>query len=503
MKRPLAVLYRLMRDTYIPICDFIEGYVYDNDRKLYQLCEFHRQILTHVFTPDADGLLPFQTVIISSPKKTAKTFMAACIGAWFATCMSEDDGEIYVVANAHFHAKERAYRQICRIFERNLRLRSACKSILEKGIETEDGVQISPISTDAGSIAGANPELILTDELWAASAGADETLWSELVPVHTRKNSLRVVTSYAGVKGYSVILENLYKEAMKMDPAPGLEWITTTDGPVCREDRKSGIFCAWTHDRYHFPWCVTPRANQSYEHAHKTLTHSEFKRLHLNEWASNNFGLDMDSWDACVDPTYIPPEANQELDMVAAVDASYARDRTSVVSIFKRGGKFMLGPCATWQPIKGGPMLDLEETAEKFIFEKLHQKFRLGVVFYDPAHMVRAAQALTKRGVRMEKYNQTSGNLLLMAQSLMDKLRYRTLTMYRDEDLWKQASSTSVSETPDGMKLEKGRTNAKVDSIVALAMAIIAAERRLPDFDNIEQQIMIVSANRDEEWLEA
>ena len=248
---------------------------------------------------------------------------------------------------------------------------------------------------------------------------------------------------------------------------------------------------------------MTPEAETYYKMQKKTLSHSAYKRLHENRWASNQFGLDMDAWDECVDSKYIPPEANNELDIIAAVDASYARDRTSVVSVFKRDGKLMLGPCTTWQPMKGGPMLDLEETAEKFIFEKLHQKFRLNVVFYDPAHMVRAAQALGKRGVRMEKYNQTSGNLLLMAQSLMDKLRYRSITFYPDADLRRQASSTSVSETPDGMKLEKGRTNAKVDSIVALAMAIIAAERRLPDFDNIEQQIMIVSANRDEEWLEA
>jgi len=485
---------------------FIEKYCLLDDGNPFRLRPWQKDILTHVFTPNAEGKLPYQTIIISAVKKSGKSSLAAAIALWFSVCMVPEDGEIYVVANAQQQARDRVYFKIRRMFERAklMReghtavnpLRKLAKDILQQGIELHTGVRIQPISTEAGAVAGANPNLVLTDELWSGETEADERLWTELTPVHTRVNSSRVVTSYAGYKGRSVILERLYKHSLTCVPVPELAHLTTfsDDGeriPVARHNLEEGFFCAWDHD-VREP--MTEELRRYYAMQRSTLLPQEFVRIHENRWVSSRDGLDIEAWDECVDAKYECPRANRNIDLFVGIDAGYARDSSAVCTVYRdEGGKLCLGPCQEWTPMRG-EVLDPEKSIEHYVLTELRPRFRIKLVLYDRQHMVRSAVELKKYGVPMEDFPQSDKTTKLMGRVLVDVLRYRRIRLWKNDQLRSAAIRTALDVSPDGVKLRKGGPNARIDSVVALSMAILAADRA-PSSSDLRGQLFFLRAD--------
>ena len=57
------------------------------------------------------------------------------------------------------------------------------------------------------------------DELWGFTSEASRRLWDELVPPPTRKAAWRLVVTYAGFIGESLLLEDLYRHGTAADRA--------------------------------------------------------------------------------------------------------------------------------------------------------------------------------------------------------------------------------------------------------------------------------------------
>jgi hypothetical protein len=68
-----------------------------------------------------------------------------------------------------------------------------------------------------------------------------------------------------------------------------------------------------------------------------------------------------------------------------------------------------------------------------------------------------------------------------MGQTLYDCLMGQALRMYLADDLREQAMHTVAVESPRGWRIAKQRASAKIDGIVALAMACVAALESKPD----------------------
>jgi hypothetical protein len=76
------------------------------------------------------------------------------------------------------------------------------------------GATITALASDYASAAGANPTITVFDELWAYTSERSRRLWDEMVPVPTRKISVRLTVTYAGFEGESELLEDLYKRGL-------------------------------------------------------------------------------------------------------------------------------------------------------------------------------------------------------------------------------------------------------------------------------------------------
>jgi phage terminase large subunit-like protein len=104
----------------------------------------------------------------------------------------------------------------------------------------------------------------------------------------------------------------------------------------------------------------------------------------------------------------------------------------------------------------------------------VHRQFRVSVVV-DPFQMARSIAYLRGQGVAIEEYVQSVPNLAKMATVVLELLRSRSLVLYPSAELREQALNATLVESAHGLRIAKEKASKKIDSLVALSMACVAA----------------------------
>jgi hypothetical protein len=89
--------------------------------------------------------------------------------------------------------------------------------------------------------------------------------------------------------------------------------------------------------------------------------------------------------------------------------------------------------------------------------------------------MHRSITTLQAAGIPIREFAQTQADCTLMGQTLFDLLTGLNLEVYPSDELRQQALSTVAVENPRGWRIAKEKASKKIDAIVALAMACVAA----------------------------
>ena len=87
------------------------------------------------------------------------------------------------------------------------------------------------------------------------------------------------------------------------------------------------------------------------------------------------------------------------------------------------------------------------------------------------------AQRLAREGIDIEEFPQTTGNLTDASQNLYEIIRGRNLIAYPDAGIRLAISRAIAIETSRGWRIAKDKQSHKIDVVVALAMAALAAVR--------------------------
>jgi phage terminase large subunit-like protein len=451
----------------IPMTQWAEHFVILPTGEHIRFEPHQRRILDHVFRFDENGQLPYQTIVYSCIKKSGKTCINAVVMGYWAYNV-EPPNEIITVANKRDQAISRGFKELRGFIDRNPILQAELAGMTGNLITLRNGSTVLAIPNDYSGEAGSNHGLTTWDELWGFVTERDRRLYEELTPVPTRKNSIRLITTYAGFQGESQLLEDLYGLVFKETGEPK-EGVTMPLGADLPCYAIGGMLVYWDHEP-RMPW-QTP---QYYEDQRKSLRLNTYLRLHENRWVSSESGLfDMDRWDACTDLEHSPPLPDKSICLYVGVDASTKRDRAAVVAVYRQDGRLKLGPKRFWQPSQANP-LDLEETMEAYLLD-LHRGYRVLRVNYDPFQFHRSAMTLRKRGIPMQEYPQTIPNLTEMGQGLYDLVQGGAILLYPDKEFRKEAASAIGKETGRGIRIAKEKTSAKIDQVVALAMAAVGA----------------------------
>ncbi len=447
--------------------------------KPFVLYEAQERFLRKALTLTAEGKLPFPELLFSCPKKSGKTATAAMAVIYVVVVLGGPYAEGIVCANDLEQAQGRVFQATARIIEASPLLKDSAKITANKIEFPSTGATITAIASDYAGAAGANPTIIAFDELWAYTTERSQRLWDELIPVPTRKVSVRLTTTYAGFERESELLEGLYKRGVA----------GTEIAPALYE--SEGLLCFWSYEPV-APWQDAKWLADS----RLALRPNAFLRLIENKWVTSESSFVPIEWfDACVDAELHPELADPKLSVWCGVDASVKRDSTAIVccTFDHDAKKVRLAWHRIFQPSATDP-LDFEATIENTLLE-LRRRFYVREVRFDPYQMQAVAQRLTAAGLPMVEFAQSVPNLTESSTNLYEVLKGRNLIVYPDDDVRLAVSRCVALETSRGWRIAKEKASHKIDVVVALAMAALGAVQQgqtKPDY----RAILIPSAPR-------
>ena len=308
------------------------------------------------------------------------------------------------------------------------------------------------------------------DELWGYTSEASTRLWEELTPVPTRKNSIRFISTYAGFENESQLLWDLYKQVVSKDEHPeGQGERLHPDLPIFG-NREARIFAYWDHEP-RMPW----QTEAYYASQKRTLRPGTYLRLHENKWATaEEIFITGEMWDPCVNPTSHPNATTRD-PLFVGIDVGIKHDNAARVAVKwdEAGEKLILVSHRIWKPTPAQP-LNLEDTVEQDLRD-LNDQGDVVEILADPYQMHRSITTLQAAGLPIREFSQTTANCTLMGQTLFDLLTGQNLDIYPSDELRQQALSTVAVENPRGWRIAKEKASKKIDAIVALSMACVAA----------------------------
>jgi Phage Terminase len=243
-------------------------------------------------------------------------------------------------------------------------------------------------------------------------------------------------------------------------------WRDVRDAMVPAIDAKYGVH------RHTAPW----QTEEWREQMRDQLRPNAYLRLIENRWVSSDSTfVDMEWWDACVDPEASPVLLDHALPVWIGVDASVKRDATAIVVCgFDHAAKAVrLVWHKIFQPSASDP-LDFEETVETTL-QELMGRFRVREVRYDPYQMQAVAQRLTRASVPMVEFAQSVPNLTEASTNLYELIKSGNLIAYRDAGIRLAVSRAVAIESTRGWKIAKEKSGHKIDVVIALGLAALGA----------------------------
>ncbi len=425
--------------------------------KRFVLFEAELTFLRHAFTPDAAGDLPYKDILWSCIKKSGKSTFGALCMLFTVLCLGgRRFAEAYVIANDYDQSQSRIFTSAARIVEASPSIRA---KITADRITFSNGSFIQALAADYRGAAGVEPCFVIADELWGFTSESSQRLYEECCPTPTRKPSVRMVTTYAGFTGESVLLEGLVKRGKA--------------GQEVAKDLyvQPGMVAFISHERI-APW----QSEAWMEEARQSTRPSAFLRQYHNEFTSGESSFVPIEWfDACVDEKLSPVLQDKALQIFVGVDASVVRDSTAIVACAwdATAKKVKLVNHRIYQPSKADP-LEFESTVESRLIE-LSQRFSVRSILYDPWQMAAVSQRLTALGLPMEPYPQSVPNLTASSTNLFEVIKSKSLAVYPDADIRLAISHAVAVESARGWRITKISAGHKIDVVVALAQAALGA----------------------------
>lgn len=415
-----------------------------------------------------NGNYKYSLIVYSDIKKSLKSCYGAAAALFIA--FTKPWASIKLVANDLKQADSRQMEAARRCIELNPDMKAVCK-VKPSGysIEFPNHSKIEAIPIDPQGEAGGNDDAIFYSELWGMASKAAMKMWTEMAVSPTKYGKSFIwAESYAGFRGQSPLLENLYQQGVvggrRLDGAEAF------DPPLeIYENRAAGLFTLW-NTTPRLPW-QTP----AYYSAEKSrLTDNEFNRIHRNQWGSSEDAfIPIEWWNGC-QVSDIPP-LNPKEPAVIAVDAAVESDCFAIVMVTGwSGGRFAVRYARAWYPPKGDKIHFRNEdgSGPEQELRRLVAQYNILEIAYDPFQLQDLAERFEDEGlVAMTKFGQQAPRLLADKQ-LFDIIRDRNIVHSGETDLKDHLKNANRKSEGEKLRIIKRSSELKIDLAVALSMAV-------------------------------
>jgi phage terminase large subunit-like protein len=460
------------------------GFYLPGTKQPVKLAGHQKDILRHVFTQQADGRLPYDTVVYACPKKSGKTTIAALVAEYFALFI-EAPNEVYLCANDLEQSQGRSFKAMSQSVRLNPHL-SKRAEIQKQAIYFDNETMVQALAADYAGAAGSNHGLSCWDELWAYVSERSRRMWDEMTPVPTRRISIRFIATYGGFTGESVLLEELYNQGQAGEVIPELAHIDNGEGqPACRKNGRTFVY--WDHELKRHPG-LTISPEEYHNEQRRTLRPAAFLRIHKNKFTSNESAfISKEQWEACYSHDVFPLQPMDDRRIVFAADASTTRDLTALVGAeFNHDTKTVdIVYVRVWKPVKselrlGKPTVDIDATLGEEV-TRLYRAGQVASIVADPFQLHTSILAWEKAGIKVIELAQNAGRVE-SDQALYDAIIGRTIRHFNHPELNEHMENAIAAETPRGYRLSKEKASRKIDLAVATSMARWGAVKESTDW---------------------
>jgi phage terminase large subunit-like protein len=296
----------------------------------FDLRPWQRQIISSLFKTGRDGLRVYRTCLLMLPRKNGKTEMAAAIAIYCLLFDGQRGGEIYLAA-ADREQAGKVYQAIVAMLRADAELLAQVEIVesQKRIVHPASGSFVKTISAEAYSKHGFNASVVIYDELHAAP---NRELWDVLSTSQgARIEPLLIAISTAGYDRHSILYE-MYAYAQRVLATPDLD---PTFLPIIFEAGKDDD---WRDER---TWHKANPALGDFRSLEEMrimaaraseipAQENTFRRLYLNQWTEQaSRWLSLDAWDACKQQR--APLAGRS--WYVGLDLSTTTDLTAVVGV--------------------------------------------------------------------------------------------------------------------------------------------------------------------------
>ena len=472
---------------------YVDRYYQDGrwilEKSPIKLSEYHQKILRHIFTPDAAGRWPYDTVAWCEPAKSGKSAIAGLVSEYVAL-HGEKNSAIIMASNKQDQAASLMYKSLTDSIDFNSHLRIAPNKY---EVTFRNGNIVKAIPSNSRGEAGARFSLALFDELWAYTYEDSLRLWSEFKTDPTRLNSMRFAVGYAGYVNESDLWQGLLETGLQGQPVGELSGITNEDGSPC----------CYANDRLFVFWSHTPRqpwqTQQWIDSQRKSLRDSEFRRMIKTEFVdttsafltsgqiedlvcsdlqplapgtqSKNVGVTAIVLGRWWELEQMEAEKNIGISpLICALDVATKKDTCALAACYwdYKCKQINLAWHRVWYP-----PVTLGTVEDEII--GLNELFNIGMVLFDPYQALYLSERLREKNINTVEFTQNLSNLKQAAEIFASVINGGLLQIYDDNEvktfLQNLRTKEVIDGTSTGFRLVKGSANKKIDLGITISWA--------------------------------
>jgi len=439
------------------------------------------------------GLRKFQTCYIELPRKNGKSSLSAGLALYLLFADGEKGAEVYSAAG------DRQQAGIVFDIAKSMALndpaiKNNCKLFKSSIVHEKSNSFYKAISAEASTAHGFNASAIIFDELHVQP---NRDLWDTLTTsTGARKQPLTMAITTAGYDRNSICWE-VHEYAMKVE-----------SGAIQDETFLSCVYAAQPDDDFMSPetWA---KANPGYgtivkkeylekesKKAEKVVSYENtFRRLHLNQWTTNETKwLSQKQWEKC-DIAPIELSKYRGRQCWAGLDLASVRDISAFVLVFEEDNKFEVLPfffspkdnAYTRSRRDGVDYLGWEKegymeltpgnvTDYEFIKDKIKEvceQVNIQSIAYDRWNASQLVIDLMNEGIPMEPFGQGFASMNQPTKELERLVLDKKLNHAGNPILTWMLNNIQVKVDPAGnIKMDKGKSKEKIDGMIALVMGL-------------------------------
>ena len=442
---------------------------------------------------NAAGLRRYRVAYIEVPRKSGKSTLAAGVGLYLFFADGEPGAEVYTAATKRDQARI-THGEATRMVQASPALRRRIGVFRDNLHVVGTASKFEPLGADADFMDGLNVHGAIVDELHAHRT---REVWDVLeTATGSRRQPLLFSITTAGYDRDSICWE-LHEYGQKV-----LEGILDDDtffAYIAALDEGDDWADEAVWSKANPSLGVSVKLDDLRRKARKAketpAAQNAFRRLHLCEWTQQEERwLDVGAWDACAFP--VDPEALRGRRCVAGLDLSSTTDLTALVLYFpnEEGPSEVLPffwmpgdnvlqrsrsdrvPYTVWADaghleLTEGNIVDYAAIRERV--HDLAERYDLAEIAYDRWNATSLITQLQGDELTVVPFGQGFASMSAPTKELEKLVLGRQIAHGGHPVLRWNVSNAMVRQDPAGnYKLDRAKSRARIDGVVALAMAI-------------------------------